>query len=148
MLGPAGPEEIALQINGLPPLLGQALLAALPKAAEGFRIATAGPEGPPQPTPSPMTLPATSVQMLVALAATEPNVERRRRQAVQADRGLSVLEQLHAELLVGAPSRERLNELVEWAESFETSDQPELASLARDVELRVRVEIAKFDQQV
>lgn len=137
-----------MRIAGLSPVLQQALLAALPKAAEAFRVGTGidGPASPPAALPP--ALPATSVQMLVALAAAEPRVERRRREAAVADRGLALLEGLHAELLVGAPAPERLQELVEWSESFTVPDDPQLAGLAREIEVRVRVELAKYELRV
>ena len=139
-----------MRIAGLPPVLQQALLAALPKAQETFRagLGEAEPRAatlPPLPT---TTQPATSVQMLVAMAAAEPVVERRRKIAERAEKGLSLLEKLHVELVTRVPSPERMQELLEWSESFELPDDPQLAPLARDLELRVRVELAKYDRRV
>jgi len=141
-----------MRIAGLPPAMTQGLLAALAKAGDEFAVASAtGDKQASAILPSqvpPATQPATSVQMLVALAAAEPTIERRRKMAVATDRGLSLLERLHAELVVGAPSPERLQELVEWSESFEAPQDPQLASLAREIEVRVRVELAKLDLNV
>jgi hypothetical protein len=139
----------------LPPLLQQALLATLAKAGDGFAAAPSADQQagailpPPVPLPVPTpTPPATSVQMLVALAAAEPAIERRRKQAAAADAGLSLLERLHAELTVGTPAPERLRELVEWSQDLDTPSDPHLATLQREVELRVRVELAKHDMRV
>jgi hypothetical protein len=139
-----------LRIAGLPPVLQQALLAALPKAQETFRagLGEAEPRAatlPPLPT---TTQPATSVQMLVAMAAAEPVVERRRKIAERADKGLSLLEKLHVELVTRVSSPERMQELLDWSESFELPEDPQLATLARELELRVRVELAKYDRRV
>jgi hypothetical protein len=82
--------------------------------------------------------------MLVALSAEAP-AERRRRAIIQAERGLDALERLREELAAGIPSPERLRELAAWSSGFEMPDDPELAELARDIELRVRVELAKHD---
>ena len=141
-----------MRIAGLPPAMSQGLLAALAKVGDEFAVAPAGADKAaaailPAHVP-PATQPATSVQMLVALAAAEPVVERRRKMAAAADRGLSLLERLHAELVAGAPAPERLQELVEWSESLETPQDPQLASLAREIEVRVRVELAKHELRV
>lgn len=137
-----------MRIDGLPPVLQQTLLAALPKAAESFRARAAVAEPQAAPAPAPLVpAAATSVQMLVAMAATEPTIERRRRMAEKADQGLTMLERLHAELVAGVTAPERLEELAEWAESFAPPEDPQLAQLAREIEVRVRVEIAKFEMR-
>ena len=141
-----------MRITGLPPAMQQSLLTALAKAGEDFKVAAQTAE--PRPgavlpsTTSQATQPATSVEMLVALAAAEPPLERRRKIAQATSRGLLLLEQLHAELLAGTLPPERVEELVEWSESFEVPSDPQLAALAREVELRVRVEIAKHEMRV
>ena len=139
-----------MRIAGLPPVLQQALLAALPKAQEAFRAGlseedTRAATLPPLPA---TTQPATSVQMLVAMAAAEPVADRRRKIAERTDKGLSLLEKLHVELVTRGPSPERMQELLEWSESFELPEDPQLATLARELELRVRVELAKHDLRV
>ena len=141
-----------MRIGGLPPVLTQALLQSLlPKVEQGFRTAVRDGDGtgaaphvlaaPAQQQPSP----ATSVQMLVALAAAEPTKERRRKLAEQADRGLSLLERLHAQMVAGAPEPEKVQELLDWAKTFEVPDEPELAALANEIEVRVKVELAKLN---
>ena len=135
-----------MQIAGLPPALLQSLLAAAsPKIERAFTAAAAeAPATPPAVIP-PAPQSATSVQMLVAMAVAEPAFERRRRQAAEVDRGLSMLERLHAELAAGVVAPERLQELAAWSESFEVPDEPHLAGLAREIEVRVRVELAKHE---
>lgn len=142
-----------MRITGLPPAMQQSLLSALAKvgdnitaaAAKGTEVRPAAILPPAVPaTPSP----ATSVEMLVTLAAAEPTIERRRRMAKAADNGLSLLERLHTELLTGTLPVERIDELVEWSETFDLPDDPELAAIAREIELRVRVEIAKHELRV
>ena len=139
-----------MRIPALPPLMQQNLLATLGRAEAAFAVADADSRTAAALPPAvpPTTQPATSVQMLVALAAAEPTVERRRKMAAAADRGLTLLERLHAELMVGTPAPERLAELVEWSESLEPPTDPHLASLQRDIEVRVRVELAKHDLRV
>ena len=98
-----------MRIDTLPVVLRQALLATLAgrSAADGAGFsATAAtapdPAGGPAPRPvAAMPQPATSVQMLVALAA--------------------------------------------WTRDFTLPEDPQLADIARAVELRVRVELARHD---
>ena len=90
--------------------------------------------------------PVQSVEMLVALAAVDPEREKRRRMAQKAEEGLDNLEALHAELVGGKPSQERLASLAAWAKSIGKTDVADLADLIRDIELRVLVELAKLER--
>lgn len=130
-------------------MLVRSLLAALPKAEPGFPLATedaARVGAQPQVNGAAGMVPP-SVEMLVALAAADPQVERRRRMAKDAERGVDALEQLHKELLAGVVPVERLQEVAEWSQSFEMPDDPVLAQILSDIDLRVRVELAKLDIQ-
>lgn len=137
-----------MRIENLTQMQVRSLMAALPKAAPGFPVAEeetarTAPQPPVNTAGNAATNP--SVQMLVALAAADPQVERRRRIAKDAERGVAALERLHQELLAGTAPVERLREIVEWSESFEASDDPVLAQILSDIDLRVRVELAKMD---
>ncbi len=137
-----------MRIDNLTPLMARSLLAALPKAAPGFPVA--GEETVARPVPmqgAATNQPVPSVAMLVTLAAADPAIERRRKQAIDAERGVDALDKLRKELATGTPSVERLREIVEWSENFEASDDPVLAGILSDIELRVRVELAKLDIQ-
>ena len=137
-----------MRIEGLPPVMLQALLAAAaPKLDRAFGAAKPDGDLPMQIAAviPPATQPATSVQMLVALAAAEPASERRRKIAAETDRGLSMLEGLHAELVAGVAAPERLRALADWSENFSAPDDPHLAGLAREIELRVKVELVKHE---
>jgi len=126
----------------------QALLAALPRATAGFRATDAAPAATELPAPPRPLQAATSVQMLVALAATEPPRERRRRVVAAVDHGLGLLERLHAATATGAVPPTMLAEMADWAERFVIPDDPEAAEIARDVELRVRVELARHERHL
>lgn len=135
-----------MRIDNLTPLMARSLLAALPKAAPGFPVAEEEALARPVPMQGAATSqPVPSVAMLVTLAAADPAIERRRKQAIDAERGVDALDKLHKELATGTPSVERLREIVEWSENFEASDDPVLAGILSDIELRVRVELAKLD---
>ena len=139
-----------MRIENLQAPLLQSLMAALPKVASGFSVGEG--DGPAAPAPRPQGPTAAqmrnpSVAMLVTLAAADPAIERRRKQAIDAQRGIDMLDQLHRELVAGVVSPVRLRAIVEWSETFERSDDPALAAILSDIELRVRVELAKLDLQ-
>ncbi|MBB6124317.1 flagellar assembly protein FliX [Sphingobium subterraneum] len=96
---------------------------------------------------SPTTL--GSIQMLVALAAVSPTEERRRIQSAQARQGLDTLDRLHRELLSGRANRATLDQLAQWLQTRPDAtrlrpDDPKFAALLDDIDLRIRVELAKF----
>jgi hypothetical protein len=134
-----------MRVEGVPPLLGITAMAA---GAERRSQQAFDPDqaagGTTAPGPA-LTPPTTSVEMLVALASVDPGVERRRKMAVEAERGLVLLERLHQEAMGGDILPERLAQLAEWSASFALPDDPALAAVARDIDLRVRVELAKHD---
>lgn len=125
----------------------RSLLATLPKAAASFAEAVVERPQTPiahQPPASP-TMPMPTVQMLVALSANHPGVERRRRLAQQAASGLEALERLHEALMKGDAAPAELKALAEWVQTVEMPEEPTLAALVRDIDVRVRVELAKLD---
>ena len=137
-----------MRIDSLSPTLARSLLAALPKVAPGFPRIGEEPHAQPMPHMSgPGAVPAPSVEMLVTLSAANPGIERRRKLAQDASRGVDALDRLHKELVAGVVSPARLQQIAEWSHSFETPDDPVLASLLSDIDLRVRVELAKHDIQ-
>jgi len=144
-----------MRVDGLPPAVRQALLAAVAAAGtERARTkedagAEAAPAAPPPAVPAGTALPppATSVAMLVALSAVETPAERRRRMAERTDKGLTLLEDLRDQLARGEATPEQLQQLAEWIAAAGPPPEDEaLAAVAREVELRVRVELAKYDR--
>lgn len=120
----------------------QTLLAgALPKVA---RFAVAEAATPQGTAPAPIAV-SVSVEMMVALAASERPAESRRRAALVADRGLRALERLDTALMAGLPAVESLHEIAAWSEALGEPEDAELRELFKDIELRIRVELAKHD---
>ncbi len=137
-----------MRIENLQAPLLQSLMAALPKVASGFSVAdkelpVAGAQTPQATNAAQQLNP--SVAMLVTLAAADPSIERRRKQAIDAQRGVDMLDQLHRELVAGVVTPARLQAIVEWSDTFERTDDPALDAILSDIELRVRVELAKLD---
>jgi Class II flagellar assembly regulator len=130
------------------PVTRTLLLGALPKVAAQFSAQDLHPHTVPTQTPAPTAPAMPSVEMLVTLAMSEAPVDRRRRLARDASRGLDMLERLHQELLVGVPAPARLREIVEWAQTAEHPEDPVLAQIFHDIDVRVRVELAKHDIEV
>jgi hypothetical protein len=140
-----------VRIENISQLMARSLLTALPKVAEGFSVTRE--DKAPAAAPLPLqqqanvTVPVPNVAMLVTLAAADPMMDRRRRLAVQAEKGVEMLDQLHKEVLVGTPSIERLREIAQWSQTLDTPDEPVLAQILAEIDLRVRVELAKYDVQ-
>lgn len=131
-----------MRIAGLPPLSPKDIPAKRIKA-DGF-VPAGEPIRPPA-VGAPVQ-PVTSVEMLVALAAVDDAAERRRKLAAQAETGLERLEALHRDLLAGNPTAERLEEIAAWARQLSVPDDPGIAAILREIELRILVELAKHRQ--
>lgn len=130
----------------------QALLGPASARAVGG-VARFAPEAPAAPLPAapppgitpPSNAPMQSVAMLVTIAAATPE-ERRKAGITQTGEGLSRLEALHKELVAGVVGPQRLLALREWTRRRSRPDDPALAAIMDEVELRILVELAKFDR--
>lgn len=117
-------------------------------SADGEKFAAALQEEPPTPA----TTAPPKLNPLDALLSIQelPDALAGRRRAVQ--RGSSLLdrlEELRLGLLAGVVPRERLQQLAELAQSARDGvDDPRLADLLDEIDLRVAVELAKLDQTV
>jgi hypothetical protein len=134
-----------VRIEGTAALLQAMLGAQAPKRAEPARFDA---PAPPTPAPGQVTagLPVQSVAMLVTLAAAGPSPERRREMAREAEDGLTRLEALHRDLIAGIVAPARLRALRDWTRGRGKPDDPELAQLMDDIELRILVELAKRER--
>lgn len=137
-----------MQVNALSSLL-QTLLASPARETATARFLPE-PVAQPQAMQPSIGTPAQSVQMLVALAAASapPELERRRRLAQKAQRGLDALEMLQAALVVGVGSAAPTQELRSWLEeSSPRPEDPELAQIMDEIDLRIQVELAKRERE-
>ena len=135
-----------MQINGLSSLL-QSLLADTSRPAAPAPFVSETPAPPPAAQPT-VGSPAQSVQMLVTLAAAAipPQLERRRHLTKKAERGLDALEMLQAALVTGVGAAEPVRELRSWMEERSPADDPQLAAIMDEIDLRIQVELAKLER--
>ena len=92
-----------------------------------------------------MQQPMVSVAMLTTVAAADPDRERRRRMAEPAEEGIEKLEALHHALASGSVPPEQLQDLQQWLETAPVPQDEAIAAILHDIDLRVRVELAKLD---
>ncbi|WP_407050478.1 flagellar assembly protein FliX [Methyloraptor flagellatus] len=81
---------------------------------------------------------------LIALQQVDNPLERRRRSVKRGFDLLDVLEGVKIDLLSGNVSEERLDRLVHLLGQRQSSGDEKLDALMADIELRARVELAKF----
>jgi hypothetical protein len=87
----------------------------------------------------------TALDAILTLQCVEDALSAPRRKAVR--RGTSLLDTLEAvrtDLLVGKVSPDRLDQLMDLVGEARSQTLPGLDALLDDIELRVRVELAKF----
>lgn len=85
-----------------------------------------------------------NVGALLALQVVEDPLSERKKKAVKRGKSLlDKLEQIKADLLVGQVGEERLDSLMAMIGEARERSEPDLDALLDDIELRVRVELAK-----
>ena len=130
-----------MRITGLPPIRPGDLR---PSKASRARFSVPADSAEASATGALQAL--TSVDMLLAIAAVDDEAERRRQMAAQAQAGLDALEALDA-ADDEETRRESARTLAEWAGDLTAPDNPELARIQRQIELRALVEIAKSERE-
>lgn len=115
-------------------------------SGEKFAAALAGEQAAAPPTAA---APLNPVEVLLSVQEV-PDAHGGRRRAVQRGNSLlDRLEELRLGLLAGIFPRERLGELARLARTArETVDDPGLAAVLDEIDLRVAVELAKLDLAV
>ena len=113
------------------------------RGASGGDFVIGGPAGAARPAALATPSGVAGLEGLLALQAVGDPLERRRR-AVRRGQGLlDQLESLRRDLLVGRVDPARLDAMLDLLAEARERDEPGLDSLLDDIELRVRVELAK-----
>ena len=86
----------------------------------------------------------SSVDALLALQAVEDPLFARKRAVRHGNAMLDTLDQIQADMLMGQVSEGRLNHLMVLIGQARQRNLPDLDGLLDDIELRARVELAKF----
>jgi hypothetical protein len=111
-------------------------------SGQGFSIDGEAPAGRAAAT-APIAS-ATSIDALLALQAVEDPLFARKKAIRRGHALLDTLDEMKADLLVGRVSEGRLNQLMALVGQAREQSLSGLDSLLDDIELRVRVELAKF----
>lgn len=98
----------------------------------------------PRPAAIANTEPMTPLDALLALQAVEDPLLARRRTIRRGRALIDVLEAVRLDLLVGRVAEGRLNQLVVLVGQVPERTDARLDSLLAEIELRARVELAKF----
>jgi hypothetical protein len=88
----------------------------------------------------------TGVDALLALQGEEPAKERRARQAKRGRAALGALDELTLGLLSGAPAGRLRAELERLRAEAESTGEPQLDEVLREIDIRLAVEAAKLEQ--
>jgi len=87
---------------------------------------------------------ATGIDALLALQSVDDPLLARKKAIRRGTTLLDTLEAMKADLLLGQVSEGRLNHLMAVISSARERNLPEVDGLLDDIELRARVELAKF----
>jgi hypothetical protein len=86
----------------------------------------------------------TGIDAILALQAVDGPLEGRKRAVRRGRTLLDTLDAIKADLLLGRVSADRLDRLATLLAEVRERSLPELDAVLDDIELRVRVELAKF----
>eukprot|EP00873_Tetraselmis_striata_P030815 jgi/Tetstr1/451079/TSEL_038115.t1 len=87
---------------------------------------------------------AGGIDALLALQAADDATTGRRKAVKRANSLLDMLEDIQADLLIGQVGEGRLNRAVALLQQANSQIEPALEDIVADIELRVRVELAKL----
>lgn len=124
---------------------------AATQSGRAGRGASSGPEfrvdlgdAPQKTAATAQAAPASGIEGLLAVQAVDEREHSRRRAYKRGTYLLDFLDQIKLDLLGGQVSSERLNQAIAVLQQARGVSEPELESLVDDIELRVRVELAKM----
>ena len=123
---------------------GVAGRSATGKAGSGPAFVPVGEHGPARVSTAAPVAPAAGLDAILALQAVGDFTEGRRRAVKRGANLLDLLDAMKADLLIGRTTPQRLDAMVTQLSALREWVEPELDALIDDIELRVRVELAKL----
>ena len=135
-------SQLRIDTNSRTSGIGYRGAAGAAPSGQGFAIEGEAPAGRSAAT-APVAS-ATSIDALLALQAVEDPLFARKKAIRRGHALLDTLDDIKADLLVGRISEGRLNQLMALVGQAREQSLSGLDSLLDDIELRVRVELAKF----
>ena len=117
--------------------------AAVGKYAPGQAFSMSDVAAPARVARAAPAAPLTALDAILALQSVGDATSGKRRAVKRGTTLLDLLEGIKADLLVGGISMERLDALVEELSTYRDRTEPGLDAILDDIELRVRVELAK-----
>jgi hypothetical protein len=118
--------------------------AAVGRYAGGQAFSLAGISAPARPSAASPVMPLAALDAILALQGVGDALTGRRRAVRRGASMLDVLETVKADLLVGKIAPERLDALVDQLQTMRDRVEPGLDEVIDEIELRVRVELAKL----
>lgn len=123
--------------------VGQVASRGASRTAAGSAFSLSESVGAERAAPTGETAGATGIEALLALQAVEDPVLAKRKALRRGSRMLDVLGEAQADLLAGSVGEGRLHLMMALVTQARERVDPELEALLDDIELRVRVELAK-----
>lgn len=134
---------IQVRIEGYQRLAANAAQRAAGKAAANGAFASQLDAGASRIANASGPAPAAALDGLLALQMVEDPLQRRRKAVRRGAGMLAQLEAIKADLLIGQVGEGRLNQLMALLGEARETTEPGLDAVIDDIELRVRVELAK-----
>ena len=132
-----------MRIDGTNRSTGVSGRTAVGKAGSGPAFVPAGEGGAARVANSTPVAAMTGLDAILALQQVGDFSESRRKSIKRGNMLLDLLEEMKADLLVGQVSAERLNGMMTQLSTMRERSDPGLDAVLDDIELRVRVELAK-----
>lgn len=118
--------------------------SGISRGGTGVGFFVAGESPLPQASAAVPTAPTAGIDALLALQAVEDPLFARKKGMRRGHALLDALDTIKADLLVGQVSEGRLNQLMALLGQARERNLAELDPILDDIELRARVELAKF----
>jgi hypothetical protein len=134
----------AVRIESANRLSSVASRGAVGRYSGGQAFALAGVSAPARPSAASPVMPLAALDAILALQGVGDALTGRRRAVKRGASMLDVLEEVKADLLVGRITPERLDILAEQLQSMRDRVDPGLDGVIDEIELRVRIELAKL----